>query len=294
MTTWRIRLRPLSPWATPWRADSLFGTICWKWLDLFPETFHSMLEEFSSGETPPFILSDAWPGDLLPLPAHIPPVNPKKLKPPFYIPSQTFQGISAGRNPSAALVEDVIVPSSRIQTSIDREKGAALDGQLFETDIIHLGTACDTLSIYIRSDRFLNQVISCFKAMSLLGFGRKSTTGLGQFQLLEPIEHASWLDCHPSNPAWVSLSHFVPAPTDPIHGQWRTHVTFPKFHANSSSNVFKGTILMLTPGSVFRTNSSAARDWYGSMIPVPRPEMPKALHYGLCFPVPVNWDGSAQ
>lgn len=97
MTTWRLRLRPTAPWATPLRADSLFGAICWRWLELFPETFEPMLEEFYHGGSPPFVLSDAWPGDLMPVPMHaILPQAPKKLKPPLYLPHTSFRSIIRG------------------------------------------------------------------------------------------------------------------------------------------------------------------------------------------------------
>jgi len=69
MTSWRLRIRPRSQWATPFRADSLFGAICWRWSELFPETFPDMLASFHDGN-PSFILSDGFPGDLLPLPLH--------------------------------------------------------------------------------------------------------------------------------------------------------------------------------------------------------------------------------
>ena len=289
MTTWRLQLRPLSPWATPWRADSLFGAICWRWLELFPESFESMLKEFREGQTPPFVLSDAWPSDLMPMPSHVLPIASKKPKPPMYISAETFRSISRGQSMTATPVESVIMSSTRIQTSIDRELGSAADGQLFETDTQHLGASCDHLSVYIRSDRYLEQAVACLKAQSHTGFGKKSSTGLGQFEIVNHPEGCEWLDELPGANSWMALSHFVPAPGNPSNGYWRTHVTFPKFHGNAAANVFKGSILMLTPGSVFRTNQEPPRPWYGSMIPVPRVEMPKALHYGLAFAVPMVW-----
>jgi CRISPR-associated protein Csm4 len=294
MTTWRLRLRPLSPWATPWRADSLFGAICWRWLELFPESFESMLTEFHEGWTPPFILSDAWPSDLMPVPAHVVPAGPKKLRPPLYMPAQSFRSIMGGETLAAlSPTENVIGQSARIQTAIDREMGSAADGQLFETGTQHLNAPFDYLSVYIRSDHRIEQVTACLRALAWTGFGKKSSTGLGQFEAGAAPERCDWLDEVPGANAWMAINHFVPAPGDPVDGRWRTHVTFPKFHGNAVSNVFKGSILMLTPGSVFRTGKEPPRPWYGSMIPMPRPEMPRALHYGLCFPVPMLWSREA-
>ena len=293
MNTWRLRLRPRTPWATPWRSDSLFGAVCWRWLELYPETFEAMLGQFREGKAPPFVLSDACPGDLMPVPMHVAiPRADKKLKPPMYLSRVSFTRVMCGETGAASPEPaNVIHASARVQTAIDRDLGSAADGQLFETDTQYLDKSCDGLSVYIRSDGHLEHVVACFRALAHGGFGKKSSTGLGEFEIAGPPVACNWLDEVPGANAFMALSHFVPADGDPTDGRWRTHVTFPKFHANSVSNVFKGSILMLAPGSVFRASGASPRPWYGSMIPVPRPEMPKALHYGLCFPVPMLWTG---
>jgi CRISPR-associated protein Csm4 len=293
MSTWRLRLRPRTPWATPWRSDSLFGAVCWRWLEVFPDTFETMLGQFREGKSPPFVLSDACPGDLMPMPMHAAmPRTDKKLKPPVYVQQASFASIIRGDTETGSdVLTNVFRPATRVQTAIDRALGSAADGQLFETDTQYLDAGYDSLSVYVRSDEYSEQVVACFRALERMGFGKKSSTGLGEFEITGPPEPCSWLDDVPGANAFMALSHFVPAPGDPTDGRWRTHITYPKFHANAVSNVFKGSILMLAPGSVFRTRKQTPRAWYGSMIPVPRPEMPKALHYGLCFSVPMVWPG---
>ncbi|MBV8845017.1 MAG: hypothetical protein JO307_19600 [Bryobacterales bacterium] len=289
MNTWRLRLSPRAPWATPLRADSLFGFICWRWLELFPETFESMLDEFHEGDQPPFVLSDAFPGDLMPLPMHATfPQSGKKLKPPLYLPDVSFRSLMRGETEVPKPIEKAINSSSRVRTAIDRERGSAAEGQLFETDVQHLNEQFDTASVYIRSDRYMKEILACFHALALTGFGKKSSSGLGAFHIGGPPERCDWLDDVPSPNAFTVLSHFVPASNDPTLGVWRTHVTYPKFHANAVSNVFKGSVLMLTPGSVFHTERPP-KPWCGSMIPMPRAEMPKAIHYALGFSVPLVW-----
>ena len=292
MTTWRLRLRPRSSWATPLRADSLFGALSWAWVELFPESFGKMLPEFAGPGDPPFILSDAFPGDLLPLPLHVrTPVSEKKLKPSIYIWQAGFRDLStASGSLGADVVDKPFGSGSQIRTAIDRVLGSAAGGQLFEIGTEHLQEKFETLSVYVRSDRYLEQVIACFKALALTGFGKKSSSGLGAFELLGEPQDCDWLDGVEGANAFMTLSHFVPAPHDPTDGRWRLHVTYPKFHANAVSNVFKGSILMLAPGSVFRTDGGSPRPWYGSMIPMSRPEMPKAMHYALAFAAPLRWE----
>jgi CRISPR-associated protein Csm4 len=299
MNTWRIRIRPLSPWASPWRSDTIFGAICWRWLELYPHNFQSIIDDFQNGGHPPFLLSDAWPDNLLPVPAHIhleaeAAGDRKKWKPPLYVPESLFRRIAAGHDNSArGIVSNVVRRVTRVQTAIDRESGKAAEGQLFETDCEYLDSGQGLLAVYLRTNRYLDSLVACFQALALTGYGKKSSTGLGQFELLGEPESCEWLDTVPNANAFVALNHFVPAPTDPVDGLWRTHVTFPKFHSNSARNVFKGAIVMLTPGSVFRAGGARPRPWYGSVIPVPQPEMPKAVHYALCFPTPVVWSEDA-
>jgi CRISPR-associated protein Csm4 len=271
----------------------LFGAICWRWLELFPDTFEGMLEEFRAG-SPPFCLSDAWPDDLMPLPGNVIPAanvaaTARKLKPPFFVTGVVFRSLMEGAH-EAPVLTGMVQASGRVRTAIDRELGSAADGQLFDVDTQHLNATCQYLSVYIRSERCLEQVEACLRAQAWSGFGKKSSSGLGEFEVAGPAEKCEWLDGVSGANAWVALSHFVPAAGDPVEGSWRIHVTYPKFHGTSTANVFKGSIVMMTPGSVFRVSGGEGlRAWYGSMIGMPRPEMPKALHYGLCFAVPMVW-----
>ncbi|MGO9264666.1 MAG: type III-A CRISPR-associated RAMP protein Csm4 [Candidatus Binataceae bacterium] len=295
MTTWRLQLRPRSSWATPWRADSLFGAICWAWVELFPETFEEMLAGFAGPGDPPFIVSDGFPGDLLPLPLHVePPLAERKLKPPIYVSQAGFRELLTGGCASSADVMDQPFGSgSQVRTAIDRELGSAAEGQLFEIETQHLPKKFETLSIYVRSERYLAQLVDCFKALALTGFGKKRSSGLGAFDMVEKPQRCEWLDQVSGTNGFVTLSHFVPAASDPTDGQWRLHVTYPKFQANAVSNVFKGAILMMTPGSVFDTSGPPAKPRYGSMIQMGRPEIPNAIHYALAFAVPLRWEEEA-
>jgi len=274
----------------------MFGSICWRWLELYPEEFDSMIERFRLGGEPPFLVSDAWPGSLLPIPAHLrvvsePGENRKKLKPPLYLTESTFRSIGAEVK-STAVVSSIVKPLTRVQTAIDRDSGSAAEGQLYETDCEYLDSPEKSLCVYIRTNQYLDKLAACFRALALTGYGKKCSSGLGEFELVGEPEPCEWLDDAANANAFVALNHFVPAATDPSEGRWRTHVTFPKFHSNGVSNVFKGSILMLTPGSVFRTGEEPPRQWYGSVLPLPRAEMPKAIHYGLCFPAPLVWPGT--
>jgi CRISPR-associated protein Csm4 len=317
MKTWRIRLQPNSPWVTPWHADSLFGSICWRWSWLWPDSFLSILSRFSRiDDIPPFLISDAFIGDLLPLPLHtlLPSTGDqgsqgqkRKWKPPLYIQEKDFLRLSRNEDVTPLHVySSQVQGNSRLQSAENRETGRSADGALFETACQFMPSvpSCqvkkDNLSettpfegrepyftVYLRTENYLDQLMQCFRALAYTGFGKKSSSGLGAFSILGEPEPCSWLDEMPDANGFISLSHFVPSTTDPIDGWWRVQVSHPKFHANEVTGVFKGIIMRLTPGSSFRL-LTPYRPWYGSMLPIPRPEMQQALHYALCFPVPFH------
>jgi CRISPR-associated protein Csm4 len=255
-----------------------------------------MLDAFSQGGEPPFVLSDAWPESLLPVPLGVPlkedTARPKgRQKSQLYIHERTFMEIARGERSTALNVRTGLIDSStRAHNAEDRSFGSAADGQLYEIECQHLVGQSKTLNVYVRAGRYFDEFLSCFRALSRTGFGKRHSVGFGEFRLLGEPERCDWLDDVPAANAFVALSHFVPKPSDPSDGFWETHVTHPKFYANSAANVFKGAILMLTAGSIFRTPGQPI-EWYGRMISVPRPEMPKAVHYGLCFAVPAKWLG---
>ncbi|HZU30186.1 MAG TPA: RAMP superfamily CRISPR-associated protein, partial [Candidatus Angelobacter sp.] len=207
-------MRPRAPWATSWRADSLFGAISWRWVELFPESFFTMLDEFHTGSKPPFVLSDAFPGDCLPLPFHVAPQFPqdgKKRKPPFFISQTSFRNsIQQGSDQTGEPIVKPFRAHSRLQTSIDRDTGAAAEGQLFETEITTLEGRFTEISIYFRTEQYREQLLACFQALAITGFGKKSSTGLGAFEIIGEAEACPWLDDYSGANAFVSLSHFVP------------------------------------------------------------------------------------
>jgi CRISPR-associated protein Csm4 len=295
MTAYRFRLRPLSTWATPWRAASLFGALCWKYRLLSGETaLLNWIDAFKDG-APPFVLSDPFPGDLLPLPIGVVPktTTPKKLRPPLLVREIAFRNlVRALQSEETGVMQasDLVHSTDRLQASIGRNSGTAngeSGGALFE---VAQESFCEGgpsyFYLYVRADESLAAVRECLAMLSCDGYGKKCSTGLGGFCLEGEPEPCLWLDSLPGANGFVSLSHFVPSERDPRDGYWRLHVTYPKFQGNVVAQPFKGSLLMLTPGSMFRTDGPP-KPWYGRMIRIPRPGLERALHYGLCFAAPV-------
>jgi len=72
MNLYRFRLVPESPWRTPWQSDTLAGLLCWMCARTEGDTVlgQQIIEPALSGR-PPFVLSDAFPGDWFPVPAAV-------------------------------------------------------------------------------------------------------------------------------------------------------------------------------------------------------------------------------
>ena len=294
MTTWRLRLRPTSPWATPWHADSLFGALAWRCAEAYRE--EKLLEWINGFQTgaPPFLLSDALPGDWFPAPLGTAYQTRAgdKAKVPVWVRPPDFQrmlldpglltppSLSGGEKSSHA---------DRRQASLDRatDRTDTEGGALFEVEqqILSADTG-GVFSLYIRTEApdILEALIDL---LSVTGFGKKCSTGLGAFTVDGKAEPYPALDNYAGANGFVSLSHFVPARTDPTQGAWRTHVSYPKYHGSSVKHPFKGRLVQLTPGSCFHT-AAQPRPWYGRGVEVARKhdEFPKAIQYGFAFAVP--------
>ena len=68
MLTYRARLRLSGSVVGKIQSDTLFGGLCWAYHDTAQEEkFQSLLASCTAGE-PPFVVSDPFPGDLLPKP----------------------------------------------------------------------------------------------------------------------------------------------------------------------------------------------------------------------------------
>jgi CRISPR-associated protein Csm4 len=292
MTTWRLRLRPTSPWATPWHADSLFGALAWRCAEAYRE--EKLLEWIKGFQTgaPPFLLSDALPGDWFPAPlgpAYQTQAGDKAKVPAWVQPADFHRMLQdpGFRAPASLSGGEKSSHADRRQASLDRatDRTDTEGGALFEVEQQILSKdSGGCFSLYIRTDApaILEALVDL---LSVTGFGRKSSTGLGAFELDGKAEPYPALDNYEGANGFVSLSHFVPARTDPTRGAWRTHVSYPKYHGSSVKHPFKGRLVQLTPGSCFHTVAQP-RPWYGRAARAGCEEFPEAIQYGFAFAVP--------
>jgi CRISPR-associated protein Csm4 len=242
-----------------------------------------ILEPALDGD-PAFVLSDAFPGDLFPMPEVVrvldwPSGSRKLVKQVRWLRPESFRHVQNGE---PLMIDDLVsddpfLRHSQTHNTLDRftdRTGEA--GSLFqreETLLNHKSTLLgDTqhFSVYVRmKDEYREVLLNLFEEVSVVGFGADVSAGKGQFELVsQGFEPADWLDQIPGDAnAVISLSTFQPADGDPAEGYWQSFVKYGKLGPDFGlDNVFKRPLVMLRPGACFRT--SKHREFLGRAIPM--------------------------
>ena len=133
---------------------------------------------------------------------------------------------------------------------------------------------------------YIATVRRLFQYIADTGYGKRKSVGYGQIEKysFEPFKGFEI----PANPdGFISLSNFVPAPSDPRQGCWRTLTKYGKMGEAFSleESAFKKPLLMLEAGAVFYDRP--LRPFYGSMVKDLSPRYNEAVQYALALPVPV-------
>lgn len=299
MKSYRFLLEPLSPWCTPWQADTIFGSLCWELRKLEGEdALKRFLQRFQSSE-PAFVLSDALPEGWFPRPLftrlhQLPKLN-FKPKMPDWLSEEHFRALltqPGGVLPQPSWPEPVL-STRELHAAIDRFSGTTGEGgNLFEIEEWALDPAATPasrrLALYVRTQDSLELAATLLQSLSASGFGKKKTIGRGAFRIIGEPQQCGWMDETPGANGFVSLSHFVPRAGDPTDGAWQLLTKYPKYgQAAPAAGPFKGRLTLLKPGSTFRVAGSV-RPFYGRMLTQLQNGYPDPVHYALAFPVPIR------
>lgn len=290
MTLYRIQLRPRSPWRTPWQADTLLGLLCATAARTRGADFlrDHLLEPMRAG-APPFVLSDAFPGELLPIPtplrlADVPAtVDRKALKRARWLRRDDFLEARAGNVPDFGRWRpDPFQNDLRRHNTLGRRSDSSLDeGGLFTRQENTWARTTDpserSLSLFARaqSDDGLDLLLELLHDLALTGYGADVATGRGQFDLLGDAVPDPQLDATPpGTDGLVCLSTFQPAPGDPADGFWEAFHKFGKLGPDlglADVRTRKHTLILFRPGACFRAQA-------------PRPFLGRALTMDLVLP----------
>ena len=274
----RLRLRPLGIWTTPWQADSILGALAVAWTRSYgPEALRRDFLGPWLAHEPPFVISDAFPGDSLPAPASLalpmwkwPPEKFKEVKNLQWLSRAGFRTAQLGMRPMLEDVPGVEIRSHvRMRNLVSRDTSAVsgVGGELYPVSYSDLSLPGAGLTLYARAtESGLDILTEALEILGRTGYGARASTGHGGFEMEGRPALSSELDDVPNPDGFVSLSTFQPASTDPVEGYWRSFVKYgklaPEFHADA---VFKRPQVMLEPGACFHTGG-APRSFYGNAI----------------------------
>jgi len=303
---YRIMLRVRGSFMTPWQSDTLYGSLCWELRRLEGEEALEELLELCKSGSPPFVLSDGFPGDLLPTPLCVYRLCrsadgderkrfelAREWKRRALVPLRTFAALCRGELPELPDAVEPTVTATRLHATLDRRSNTTLDeGGLREETETWLNSADGALSVYARvKDEWVERLETLWRALAGSGFGKKKSAGKGAFDYIEmaPAEPPAGVS---APDGFVSLSHFVPAAGDPTDGDYATLVKQGKLGEGFglSDNPFKRPLLLLTPGSCFRTGE-APKEWYGRCVTGLAPEHPEAAQLAFCLAVGIRFPG---
>ena len=307
MKVYRVKLRPLNSFISQLQADSLFGAICWviRYTE-GAEKLMAMLSYFDGGN-PPFILSNGYPGDLLPRPLIPPRVRDekttkreqlaearlgKKLKSTLMVTPQEFVALARGEKSIPGCKAKEFVVLDLLHAQVNRVTGTTGEGgELFSTTERFLNEkAYQYISVYFKcEDEWLEKLEGYFHLMAQTGIGKGRTVGKGAFEVLG-VESFD-LFANSQGNAFISLSNFVPAVDDPVDGYYKLLVKHGKLGESRSrhENPFKRPLVMFQAGSAFKTDATL-KPYYGKMVKGIAPGTPEVMQYGYAFAVPA-WIG---
>jgi len=294
----RMIIQPEGSIGTPWQSDTLFGQLCWVVAQHEgPDAVAEFLEPFLDGE-PPFVLSDGFPGDLLPVPLlpdqafESPPDNldayaaMKQRKNAAFMTTEQFRYSCRSGRIEEVSTDKPFTAMETLHASLGRFNNATdPGGALYATVERYLPPGTE-ITVYARSRKGSeDRLIELMERLSAIGYGRDKSTGVGAFtfrgaeetDIFSPPENAN---------GFISLSSYVPAEKDPTTGKWRIRVKRGFLgELAGSGNPFKRPLIQFEPGAVFQTREQP-KPWYGRVVKDIAPGMPEAVQNCMTFAAP--------
>lgn len=262
MNLYRIPLRVLSPWRTPWQADTLTGSLLNMCARVHGAEFlrERLIAPMLEGK-PPFVLSDACPRDLLPAPMTLRQMkwdaaDFKRVKKATFLPRPEFDKARAGQKP-ALPDKQPWVESFRHHNTLSRLDNTSLEGGLFNLEEWTPANGNNGVDLYARARdaETLGLLLDLLHELSLTGFGADASTGSGRFEISAEPETAADLEGLPGADGVVSLSTFQPGPDDPRDGLWEAFPKFGKLGPDLGvSDARKNTLMMFRPGACLKAD----------------------------------------
>ncbi len=180
----------------------------------------------------------------------------------------------------------ILMENLRVSVQIDRHSLSSAEGRLFSYNSLHTR---EDVSFLVLVKVLDDEDFKTYKCESLLkevfevGFGKKKSSGFGQFEV-DWTEYSGINE--PKNPnAFVVLGNYLPSKGDlitPIGYDINTKYGKLGEELSLSENPFKNPIVFLTAGSCFRTDNK--KEFYGRITEYG--EISGANNFAVQFGIP--------
>lgn len=312
MHLYRFKIKPKEPFTHVWQADTLFGGLCWALRDIEGEAVLTQLLATQDSAAPALIISNGFPGDLLPRPILPLPSIERSRRDEYYTALTNrkterkikwlrlgeFNLILSGKSFTDAVSVELDSPwrsrawmsLARYHNTINRSTETVLpdNGLYAEQEYVLNDEISDYVSVYAMiSEEWKELIIRTFMVLGHVGLGGEKTTGRGGFEVLE-IQPFTGFSVPQSPGGFVTLSDFVPCADDPVAGFWSIRAKLGRVggYMANSGNPFKKPLIALEAGSCFQTANP--RLFYGRMVKNIAPAHPEVMQYGLALPVAMD------
>jgi CRISPR-associated protein Csm4 len=242
---------------------------------------------------PPLLVSNGFPGDLL----------PQLIMPPLKnVQREQFDQYKKARKRKYILEEEFIrAINGESLPPLSETKPEETVRITLKNQLNRLTTTTDEdhplynfteyywpeITVYLKiADDFVDTAKELFQYIADTGYGKRKSVGYGQVEstILFDDTFVGFNQPQKAN-GFVTLSNFVPAANDPVTGWWNKIVKYGRMGEEwaSEDNAFKKPLLMLEAGSTFF--DSSPRDYYGCLVRNLNPAYSQAVQYAFALPV---------
>lgn len=186
----------------------------------------------------------------------------------------------------------VLSEELRVSVQIDRSTFGSSEGRLFSYNPKYTREDVSYVVLIKVIDDSTYKSFECesiLKEVFKVGFGKKKSSGYGQFNVGEITEYNSFKEPDDTN-AFIVLGNYLPDESDeitPIGYDINTKYGKLGEEYSQSENPFKNPIVFLTAGSCFQTNTK--KEFYGQITDEGKISAKKeVVQFGMPFSLKVN------
>lgn len=163
----------------------------------------------------------------------------------------------------------------KVSVEIDRTSMSAREGQLFSyhPKFLDEDTRIVFLIKVLNEEVYYSKDFKCeetLKDVFEIGFGKKKSSGYGQFEIIGDIEPFDKIKEPQNSNAFITLGNYLPSADDGINSECKYDfiVKYGRLSEEKSltKNPFKKPLILFTPGSVFKVGK--IKEVYGKVTQI--------------------------